>query len=126
MPVRRAGQCRHVILLIGLLVAIFVVPDAWTIPTIVAAAVLEVTETLISLRLTSRRRPAVGVETLVGAEGRIVGTCRPVGEVRVRGETWRARCDAGADVGDPVRVVGRDGLVLRVERVEPSTGAPSV
>jgi membrane-bound serine protease (ClpP class) len=124
MPAEPATECRDVIFLVGLLIAIFVVPDAWTIPTIVAAAALEVTETLISLRLTSRRRPSVGVETLVGAEARVVGACRPLGEVRVRGETWRARCDAGAAVGDRVRVVGRDGLVLRVEPSSTGTPAP--
>ena len=31
-------------------------------------------------------------------------------------EIWEALCDAGADSGETVRVVGREGLALRVER----------
>jgi membrane protein implicated in regulation of membrane protease activity len=36
--------------------------------------------------------------------------------VRISGEIWAARCSAGADVGEEVRVVGRDGLTLLVEQ----------
>jgi len=42
--------------------------------------------------------------------------------VRVQGEEWQARCDAGVDAGvdagDPVRVLSREGLVLVVEPIE--------
>jgi membrane protein implicated in regulation of membrane protease activity len=34
----------------------------------------------------------------------------------VQGEIWEARCEAGADRSESVRIVGRDGLVLLVER----------
>jgi membrane protein implicated in regulation of membrane protease activity len=43
-----------------------------------------------------------------------VVACRPLGQVAVAGERWEARCDAGADVGDVVTVVGRDELLLIV------------
>ena len=46
--------------------------------------------------------------------------CRPLGEVSVRGEIWQARCEAGADAGDIVRIVGLDGLTLVVEPVVPA------
>jgi membrane protein implicated in regulation of membrane protease activity len=36
-------------------------------------------------------------------------------QVRIQGELWGARCEAGADPGDTVRVVERDGLTLLVE-----------
>ena len=105
----------RVILLIGVAIAVFVVPDPWTIPVIVVAAVLEVTETIVTYRLSHRWRPRAGVETLIGEVGRATVPCRPDGRVRVRGESWRAQCIAGADAGDRVRVVGRDGLTLLVE-----------
>ena len=43
--------------------------------------------------------------------------CRPVGQVRLDGEIWEARCEAGASPGDQVRVIGRDKLALLVEPV---------
>jgi membrane-bound serine protease (ClpP class) len=58
----------------------------------------------------------VGPETLVGAVGRVVTPCRPLGQVRVQGELWRASCADGADEGEEVRVVALDGLTLLVER----------
>lgn len=105
----------RVILLIGVAIAVFVVPDEWTLPVIGIAAVLEVTETIVTYRLSHRWRPKAGVEALIGEVGRATTTCRPDGRVRIRGESWRARCTAGADAGDRVRVVGRDGLTLLIE-----------
>ena len=47
----------------------------------------------------------------------MLAPCRPTGQVRIGGEIWEARCEAGADVGETVRVTGLDGLTLLVERV---------
>jgi membrane protein implicated in regulation of membrane protease activity len=63
------------------------------------------------------RRAAVGAQTLIGTGGTVVSACRPDGQVRVSGEIWAARCDAGAGVGDEIRVVGRRKLTLVVEPV---------
>jgi len=107
------------IAVLGILLGLFVVPDAWTIPVIAGALGLEVVETFVSLRIARRFGPArVGPERLIGQTGRVVEACRPMGRVRVRGEVWQARCDAQADVDDLVRVVSRERLVLRVEPVE--------
>jgi membrane-bound serine protease (ClpP class) len=57
----------------------------------------------------------MGAETLIGATARVVSDCRPLGQVRLRGELWRARCEAGASAGDTIRIVDRDGLTLLVE-----------
>jgi membrane protein implicated in regulation of membrane protease activity len=39
--------------------------------------------------------------------------------VRIQGEVWSARCDAGADAGDTVIVRSVEGLTLVVERTPP-------
>ena len=66
--------------------------------------------------LRSRKRPVVtGGEALIGAEGEAVSWDGAEGRVRVQGEIWRARADAPLAAGKRVKIVGRDGLVLRVE-----------
>lgn len=107
-----------VLLLTGILLAVFVVPAPWTVPVVVVAALIEFTETAIGIWYSRRSPPKVGVETLIGASGRVVAACRPAGTVRVRGEVWRARCELGADPHDRIRVVGRDRLTLHVEPFE--------
>jgi membrane-bound serine protease (ClpP class) len=47
----------------------------------------------------------------------VLSACRPDGQVRLNGEIWDARCTGGAAEGETVRVVGRRGLTLLVERV---------
>ena len=105
------------ILVVGLVLGFLVVPDPWTIPTVVAFGVLEAVETIWEVRFSRRRRVRVGVEALDGATGRVVAACRPEGSVRVRGEIWSARSATGdrLEPDQPVRVVGRDRLVLLVE-----------
>jgi membrane protein implicated in regulation of membrane protease activity len=45
----------------------------------------------------------------------VVAPCRPWGRVRLDGEDWAARCTAGADPGDRVRVLAVEQLTLVVE-----------
>jgi membrane protein implicated in regulation of membrane protease activity len=63
------------------------------------------------------RRQVVGAQTLIGREAVVTQSCRPDGQVRLNGELWEARCEEGADQGETVRVSGREGLKLLVERV---------
>jgi membrane-bound serine protease (ClpP class) len=73
---------------------------------------------VLAALLRSRKQPVVtGSEALVGAEGETVAWEGSEGRVRVQGEIWRARADAALAAGSRVRVVGRDGLVLRVENI---------
>jgi len=104
-----------VIFLIGVLLAVFVTPDAWDVPVLIGFGILEITETTFWWRRSRRAAPKVGAETLIGATGIAVTDCRPAGTVRVRGEVWQARCDAGVSAGQPLRVSGRDCLTLLVE-----------
>ena len=106
------------ILLTGIALAFFVVPDAWRVPVLIGFAVLELTETVVTWRLSRRGAAKVGPETLIGATGRAVTDCRPSGTVRVHGEIWQARCDPGVGAGERLRVHGRDRLMLLVEPIE--------
>ena len=106
------------ILVAGILIAIFAVPDAWTLPVIAIAVVVEVTETLFTLWWSRRAPPKVGPETLIGASGRVTERLGPVGRVRVKGEVWRARSEERIDADVRVQVIGRDQLTLIVKRHE--------
>jgi membrane protein implicated in regulation of membrane protease activity len=77
---------------------------------------IELGEATFWIRLSRRRSPAIGAEALVGAEGVATSDCRPQGQVRVRGELWRAVCLDGADAGDTIVVAGISGLTLQVRR----------
>ena len=68
--------------------------------------------------LLRRKRPvATGHEALIGAEGETVSWQDSEGRVRVKGEIWLARAAAPLAAGSRVKIVGRDGLVLRVEGI---------
>ena len=76
---------------------------------------------VLAVALRSRRRPVVtGSEALIGAEGETVSWQGGEGRVRVKGEIWLARSDAPLAAGSRVKVVNRDGLVLRVEAIRPA------
>lgn len=104
------------LLVAAVLLAAFVLPGSWTLPVVVAASVVEIGEAFLWIRLSQRGRVRMGPETLVGKTADVVTACRPLGQVRLQGELWQARCAAGADPGERVRVRGLDGLTLLVER----------
>jgi len=99
----------------AVLLALFVLPAPWGLVLVAASAVVEVAETYFWIRLSRRRRIQAGAETLIGARAVVASPCRPAGQVRVQGELWRARCEAGAEPGETVLIVGREGLTLLVE-----------
>ena len=103
------------VLAAAIFLALFVVPAPWGIVLVVGALVVEVGETAFWVWLSKRRRPQVGAESLVGATAVVVSPCHPIGSVRLNGELWRARCEAGAREGEAVRVRALDGLTLVVE-----------
>jgi membrane-bound serine protease (ClpP class) len=98
------------------LVVLRVVEGPWALALLIGTGVFEISQTAFWLRYTSRHAVQVGAETLIGRVVEVAQECRPVGYVRVQGELWRARCDEGARPGERVRITGRDGLLLRVER----------
>jgi membrane-bound serine protease (ClpP class) len=99
----------------AILVALLLLPSSWGLVVVGCAAVVEIAETFFWVRLSRRWRVRAGAETMIGASADVVSPCRPRGYVRIEGELWRARCEQGAEPGDHVRIVGREGLTLLVE-----------
>jgi membrane protein implicated in regulation of membrane protease activity len=116
----RPRHCFPLLLLLAILAAIFLLPAPWSYLAVIAAAVIEVVEVKIFLWYSRRRAATTGSEALVGQQGTVVEACRPLGQIRIVGELWRARCEGGADPGDRV-VVDELGpeLTLFVHKISP-------
>lgn len=100
---------------ISVLLALFVLPHPWGLVAMVVGGALDIAETGLFIWWSKRRKAAVGTETLVGREGVAVGDLWPEGQVKIRGELWKARCAAGCDAGTTVVVRAVEGLTLVVE-----------
>jgi membrane-bound serine protease (ClpP class) len=99
------------LLLGGILLAIFVLPSPWGIVAVVAGGAIDIAESLVLLRWSRRRRTVTGAEALVGRTA-VVAT--PT-QVRVAGELWEARSQRPLVPGDEVVVHAVDGLTLLVD-----------
>jgi membrane protein implicated in regulation of membrane protease activity len=107
------------VLAIALLILL---PYPWNLVGFLGALVAFVGELLFWNRTVRYKHKRVGVQTLIGRTATVVSRCAPTGQVRVAGEIWAARCDAGAATGDTVTVVAVDELTLVVE---PAGQAPT-
>ena len=106
-------------LIIVAIVLLIFLPSPWDVIGFVVVTLLWFVELYGWSRTVRHQRRAVGAETLIGRTAVVSAACRPSGQVRLDGETWEARCDAGAGEGERVRVIGRDQLLLIVEPAEP-------
>jgi membrane-bound serine protease (ClpP class) len=95
--------------------ALFVLPPWLGLVAVATGIVVEVAEVGFWVRFLRRYRVRTGAEGLIGEVGEVVAACTPRGRVRLRGETWHARCPGSAGVGERVTVTGLDGLTLEVE-----------
>lgn len=102
-------------LALAIVLALVVLDPPWSWVAVAVGFAWELGETAFLFWWSKRRRVAVGTETLVGRRATVVTDCAPEGQVRVAGEIWGARCDAGARLGDEVIVRVVDGLTLVVE-----------
>ena len=99
------------LLLGGILLAVFVVPWPWGLATVLGGGVLDIAESLVLLRWSRRRRAVTGAEALIGQRA-VVSSAT---QVRVAGELWEARSEQSLLHGEEVVVTGVEGLTLRVE-----------
>ena len=118
-----------ILLLLVVLVFVLAIGWPWSGMVLAVAALAETAEVILLRRWArrlERRHHAVDPDAaLVGAVAEVVSPCRPTGQVRLRGELWEARCTAGADSGDRVRVQAVDGLNLVVAPAPADDGAPA-
>jgi membrane-bound serine protease (ClpP class) len=104
-----------VLILVALLL-LFVLDSPWNLIGAAVFLVLWFFELAFWNRTVKNRRRVVGAQTLVGRTASVIRALDPEGQVKVDGEIWAARASSsGAGVGDMVRIVGRDNLVLVVE-----------
>ena len=96
------------------IVGLFVLPDPWGVLAVFAAAVIEVGEVLCWIRFLRRYPVGTGAEGLVGERGEVLVRCAPLGRVRLRAESWNARCEEPLERGEEVRVEAVEGLTLVV------------
>jgi membrane protein implicated in regulation of membrane protease activity len=99
------------LLLGGILLAVFVVPWPWGIATVLGGGVLDIAESLVLLRWSKRRRSPVGVDALLGQTAVVASPA----QVRIAGELWEARSDRVLMPGERVTVHAIEGLTLIVE-----------
>jgi membrane-bound serine protease (ClpP class) len=91
------------------------------IPTVAVTAGIFVFALTAGMRALSRP-PQLGAEALLGATGTAYGAVTGEGQIKLQGEIWRAVAERPIPDGMPVRVVGVDGLTLRVVGTEAAEG----
>ena len=102
-------------LIVGTILAFMFLEWPWRGLVVLGLFLVEGVEIWLWLKL--RKMPSsTGVEAMVGAHGRAVTDCNPEGQVRVKGQLWRARCRVGVRAGDHITVTGVRGLELEVTK----------
>ena len=100
---------------IGVILAWVLLDGVIRIIVIAALALFEAFE--ISLWLKWRKKRSItGAEAMVGERGVAVTDCRPIGQVRVRGQLWKAVAEEDVAANEPIEVVEVDGIRLRIRR----------
>ena len=67
-----------------------------------------------------KKKPTLGLEGLIGEIGEVRMKLSPSGKIFVHGEYWNAEGEGEIGVGEKVRVVGYDGMCLKVARLRGS------
>ena len=92
----------------------FILLDGWMrYAVIIAGALIEIAEISVWLRWRNVRS-TTGIESLVGMTGTALTECSPDGQVKVKGQIWKAHASEKVDAGDQVEITGVDGLLLEV------------
>ncbi len=102
-------------LIVMIALAVLVLPPWAGLVAVCVGVIVEVVEVGFWMRFLRRYRVRTGAEGLIGERAVVVERCDPRGRVRLRGEIWHARCEAGAEPGQEVTVARVSGLTLDVE-----------
>ena len=115
----------HIVLLLPLLglVLFWFLDVSLALPLSLGLVVLSGIVALLLVRLL--RKPAIsGMEGMRGATAEVIEALRPRGTVRYHATFWSARAREPIAAGETVRIVGHEGLCLRVEKVTDAPSAP--
>ena len=92
----------------------FIFLDGWMRYAVIAGgALIEIAEIGVWLKWRNVKS-TTGIESLVGMIGVTITDCAPEGQIKVKGQIWKARSDRDVDAGAEVRVTGTEGLLLEV------------
>ena len=69
-----------------------------------------------------KKKPTLGMEGLLGEIGEVKVALNPTGKIFVHGEYWNAEGDGEIALGEKVRVVGVEGMTLKVQRLSEHRG----
>ena len=69
-----------------------------------------------------KKKPTLGMEGLLGEIGEVKVGLNPTGKIFVHGEYWNAEGDGEIALGEKVRVVGVEGMTLKVQRLSEHRG----
>lgn len=98
-----------------------------SLPILIIVMVVWATLAVIFYRMGSRalrRKPVLGLLTMVGGKGKVVSPLDPKGVIRINGELWRAESAVGKiDAGEEVIVQGQDRTKLIVVKCDTSPKA---
>ena len=64
------------------------------------------------------KKPYTDLDSMAGMVGRVITDISTDGSVHVDGENWPAASDEPIPAGSQVKVIRREGLVLKVEMVK--------
>lgn len=103
-------------IVVAVALAIFVLPEPWGIVAIFSGIAFEIAENVFWFRYQAKRKVQTGVEAHVGERAEVTRTLDPEGQVKFRGEVWKARSAEPIAAGEDVRIVEVDRLTLVVER----------
>jgi membrane-bound serine protease (ClpP class) len=110
--------------IIGVIVAFVFFDMPWTLVVLGAFLVFDIFEVWIWLRW-RKRRSITGAEGIIGERGRAVtDVTTEGGQVRLRGQLWKARSGELIPAGTRVEVLTTNDLVLEVRGID--TPAPTM
>jgi membrane-bound serine protease (ClpP class) len=102
------------------IVGLFILPSPWNVILFGLAVFFEIGEIYLWMRFLDRYRVRGGAEGMLGERATVIEACDPDGLVRVRGEMWRAKAEAGdpLEEGERGTVLSVDGLTVTIARDE--------
>ena len=101
--------------IIGIIVAFVFFEWPWRGVVLGAFLLFDILEIYVWLRW-RKKKAITGPEGIVGARGRALTDCNPEGQVRVKGQTWKAMAADSVKAGDDIEVVGTRDLQLEVRK----------